>query len=63
MEPLDHFSDQTADLELVENLLLSVLLIYNLVEFVVLTGVACSIFTSRLAFINSKIKDGLEVKG
>ena len=55
MESLDHFSDQTADLELVENLLLSVLLIYNLVEFVVLPGVACSIFTSRLAFINPKI--------
>ena len=63
MESLDHFSNQTADLELLENLLLSVLFINDFVEFVILSGIACSIFPSRLTFVNSKIKVKLEVKG
>ena len=63
MESLDHFSNQTADLELLENLLLSVLFINDFVEFVILSGIACSVFSSRLTFVNSKIKDKSEVKG
>ena len=63
MESLDNFSNQTADLELLENLLLSVLFINDFVESVILSGIACSIFPSRLPFVNSKIKDKLEVKG
>ena len=63
MKSLDHLTDQASDLELVKNLLLSVLFIYNFVEFVVLSGVACGIFSCRLTLINSKSKDKYEVKG